>query len=154
MQSLFLSVIGQAVTVALIVVVTRWLYNAKGAESPRISGTVRTYGIKWRLRVIGYASTVFCAFLLIIGPRDDWTSPSRWPFSFIFLGLALMGLWFGSGLVKIDDVGIKKTVLWHSRFIQWSDVAEIRLHEKKGIARFSVESSGSRVTHSTTPSFV
>jgi len=44
----------------------------------------------------------------------------------------MAGIWLASGLVIIDQVGIRKRVLFYSRSFRWSEITEIRLHRKQG----------------------
>lgn len=134
MDSSVFSFVGQIATVALIAVLIRRLFGASGKDLPRSRGNTHAYGVKWQIRLLGYASAVFCAFLLVINAQEDWASPSRWIFLLIFLLLVLAGLFLASGLVITDVDGITKKVLLWSRSIRWDEVTEVRLHSKRGVA--------------------
>jgi hypothetical protein len=122
--------IGQVATVILIVVATRWIYSAKGADFPRSHDGVSVYGIKWQWRAISFAGGAFWAALSV------WSSHDRrspyWIFIIISLVFVSMGLWIASGAVTTDQRGITKKVLWYSQSYRWGDITELRLHTKQG----------------------
>ena len=55
----------QVVGVSLVVVVSRWLFSAKGSEFPRVRGNLRIYTIKTQWRAVGLASALLCGALAI-----------------------------------------------------------------------------------------
>jgi hypothetical protein len=124
------SLIGQVATVALIVVATRWLIGAKGAQLPRTRDGTNVYGIKWQMRTFGLALGVFSALL------STWAWHDRRSVDLVILVIPLVflviGIWLASGLVTTDQNGITKKVLWRSRSIRWGDITEVRLHKRDG----------------------
>jgi hypothetical protein len=126
------SFILQAVTVALIVVATRWLFGAKGATLPRIRDGTKVYGIKWQWRAVGLAGGAFWVVVLFWSWHD--LRHSDGVLIAITATFVIIGLWLGSGSVSTNQAGITKRVLWRSRSFHWGDITEIRLHKKQGEA--------------------
>lgn len=119
------------VTVALTVYAIRWLTTAKGPQCPKIQGDVSVYEIKWPLRAVAYAGAALCIGLTIVGFRDD-LARGRWLVSVLFMAFTLLAVWFGTGVVTSDQKGITKRFLWHSVFLRWDEITEIRLHKRDG----------------------
>ncbi len=126
------SIIGQAVTVALIVVATRWVVGAKGAQLPRIRAGTSIYGIKWQYRAVGLAGGLFSAVIALKVPYDLATVAS-WVSLIALSAVTLLGLWMAIGRsVATDQGGITKKDLWHTNSVRWDDISEIRLHKEDG----------------------
>jgi hypothetical protein len=125
-----LSIIGQVATVALIVIATRWVFGAKGANFPRTHDGANVYGIKWQWRVLGFAGGAFWIVLSICSLHDRRST--YWTFIIVSAVFVLIGLWIASGAVTTDQNSITKRVLWHSQSFRWCDITELRLHTKQG----------------------
>jgi hypothetical protein len=126
------SVIGQAVTVALIVIVTRWIVGAKGAQLPRIHAGTSVYGVKWQYRAVGLAGGLFSAVIALKLPYDLATVAS-WVSVMALSAVALLGLWMAIGRsITTDQDGITKKDIWHTSSVRWDDITEIRLHKRDG----------------------
>jgi hypothetical protein len=127
------SVVGPAVTVALIVIVTRWVVGAKGAQLPRIRAAANVYDIKWQWRAIGLAG---CLFFTVIAMKlfpYNLAKAAGWMSLIAFPAMALLGLWMAIGMsVTTDEIGITQKRVWHSTSIPWNDITEIRLHKRDG----------------------
>jgi len=124
-------VIAQIATVALIVVASRWLFRAGGAETPRIRGNTRIYPIKWQWRAVGFMSGIFCGVLAVESLRD-LSSTANWVALILLALLALSGLLLGIGSITTDESGITKNTLGHSSSLRWGDITEIKCHKKQG----------------------
>jgi hypothetical protein len=118
-----------AATVALIATATRWLFNAKGAQSPTSRKGANVYGLKWQIRAVSYIAAVFLLFASIEGLRQDSHS-ARWTIDLLLIGLAIGSLWFGSGVVVTDRFGITKKSLWKSELLRWDEISQIQLHKR------------------------
>ena len=131
MKSTFLSAFGSIATVALIVIATRWLIGAKGAELPRIRDGNNIYTIKWQWRTVGLLGGVFWLVVLVWSWRDLHSRPDFGLFT-LTLAFVTAGLWLGSGKVTTNETGISRTGLWRSRYFRWKEVTEFRLHKRQG----------------------
>jgi hypothetical protein len=130
MGNSFVSVIGQVATVALIVIATRWIVGAKGADSPRTRDGASVYATKWQWRAIATVAGAFSIVVLIGSWRDRHSPP--WTFIIMSIVFVLMGLWFASGTVTTNQSAITKRIFWHSQSFRWGDITELRLHTKQG----------------------
>lgn len=130
MTNSMVSILSSAATIVLIVVITRWLSSAQGAQSPRTKGDLNVYGIKWPLKALAVIAVVFCVVLSFWFWRDghhpDWTMIGITAL-FVTIGFPL-----GTGSVETNQAGIRKVGVWRSRFFRWSEITEIRLHTKQG----------------------
>jgi len=127
------SVVGAAVTIALIVIVTRWVVGAKGAHLPRIRATTNVYDIKWQWRAIGLAGGLFSAVIAIKLLPYDLATAAGWVSLIAFPAMALLGMRMAIGIsITTDEIGITQKSLWHSTLIRWDDITEIRLHKRDG----------------------
>ncbi len=126
------SFILQVAIVALIVIATRWLFGAKGAQLPRTRDGTSIYGIKRQWRAVGLAGGVF-AIVLSMWSWHDMHRP-EWVLIAISVTFVILALWLASGSVTTNQTGITKRVLWYSRSFQWKDITEIRVHKKQGVA--------------------
>jgi hypothetical protein len=126
-----LDVIKGVATVALIAFTTRWVTTAKGSKSPKINGGVAVYGIRWPVRAVAYAFALL-ALVIAVGDLRADLSRRRWPVTLLFAILALGAVWFGTGVVTSDETAISKRFLWHSSFLRWGEISEIRLHKLDG----------------------
>jgi len=124
------SFILQVAIVALIVIATRWLFGAKGAQLPRTRDGTSIYGIKRQWRAVGLAGGVF-AIVLSMWSWHDMHRP-EWVLIAISVTFVILALWLASGSVTTNQTGITKRVLWYSRSFQWKDITEIRVHKKQG----------------------
>jgi hypothetical protein len=125
-----LSIIGSIVTVAVIVIATRWLSASEGAEFPRARDGTSTYGIKWQWRTVGLVGGVFWV-ALSIWSWHDLSRPNGVLIAIAFVFVSL-GLGLATGSVTTDQTGITKRTLWSSRSLQWKSITEIRLHKSHG----------------------
>ena len=126
------SIIGQAATVALIVIATRWLSRAKGTELPKIRGDTSVYGMKWQWRVVGLAAGLGYSALVLLPPYN-LNKVAGWVSLIAMLVLGLLGLWMAiGGSVTTDPGGITMKGLWRTTSVRWHDVTEIRLHKRDG----------------------
>ena len=127
------SVVGSAVIVALIVIVTRWVVGAKGAQLPRIRAATNVYAIKWQWRAIGLAGGLFSAFIAVKLFPYDLARAAGWVALIALSAMALLGLWMAIGMsVTTDEIGLTLKTLWNSTSIRWDDITEIRLHKRDG----------------------
>jgi hypothetical protein len=127
------SVVGSAVTVALIVIVTRWVVGAKGSQLPRNRAATNVYDIKWQWRAIFLAGGFFAAVIAIKLFPYDLATVAGWVSLTVFPAMALLGLWMAIGIsVTTDEIGITQKNLWHSTSIRWNEITEIRLHKRDG----------------------
>ena len=118
-------------TVALIAFATRWVTLDKGSDSPEIKGTVAIYRMRWPVRAAGYTAAVLCLVFAIADLRGGLAG-RHWPVAILFVTLALGAVWFGTGVVTLDETEISKRLLWHSSSIRWEEISEIRLHKRDG----------------------
>lgn len=128
-----ISFILQVATVALIVIATRWLFRAKGAELPKTRHGKSVYGIKWQWRALGFAGAAFWIVVSIWSSHDLHSRPDGVLIA-ITAVFVTVGLWLASGSVITNQSGITKRVLWRSCSLRWDDITEIRLHKKQGEA--------------------
>jgi hypothetical protein len=131
MDGLPMILVRSIVTVVVIVVATRWVLQAKGAELPQARNSANVYGIKRQWRAVGVASAIFWLVLTIWEMRDLHSRPDGVMFAMTVVFVAL-GIWIASGLVITDETGISKRTLGRSRLIRWNEITEIRLHPKQG----------------------
>lgn len=130
MDSSITSFVGSTVTVALIVIATRWLISAKGAQLPKICDSVTVYGVKPAWRGLGLAVEVFWT-VVIIWSWHDLHRPD-WGLIALFAAFGLLALTISIGSVSTDQAGITYKFLWRTRRLLWKDVTEIRLHKRDG----------------------
>lgn len=130
MASSFLSAVGSVATVALIVIVTRWLSGAKGAQIPKTRDDTTVYGIKWQWRTVGLGGAIFWIVVSIWSWHDLHSRPDR-----VLIAITVMfvtiGLWLASGSVITNRTGITRRGLWLSRSFQWREITEIQLRKKQ-----------------------
>jgi hypothetical protein len=130
MKDSVISIIQGAITVALIAVATRWVFAAKGAESPRTTGASSIYAIKRQFRAVGLATVVF-SLVVSIWSWHDLRRP-YWTLIGISVVFVVIGIWIGTGVVTTDQEGITKKVLWSSHSLGWNEITEVRFHRKQG----------------------
>jgi hypothetical protein len=118
----------QVATVALIIIATRWLMRAKGAQLPRTRNGTSVYSIKWQWRAVGLAGVIFSIIVSI----ESWHDLHRpdWGMIAISVVFVTIGLWMASGSVRTNRTGITKKVLWHSRSLRWNEITEVLLRKK------------------------
>lgn len=131
MRNSILTLVVQAVSVGLIVVASRWLFAAKGTDTPRVRGNIRIYTIKSQWRIVGMASAILCGALTIQSLRD-FSSRAGWVSVILLSALSLSGLWISIGTVTTDESTITKSTLGYSRSLRWEELTEIRSHSKHG----------------------
>jgi hypothetical protein len=131
MERALLALIGAMTTVILTVLVIRGVSGAKGAELPRTDDGNNIYGIKWQWRALGLASAAFWVIASIWSWHDRHSRPDGVLITLTTV-FVMIGVWLASGSVRTNRNGITKRTLWRSRFFQWDDITEIRLHEKQG----------------------
>jgi hypothetical protein len=126
----FLEIVAGALSVALIASVTRWILSVKGAQLPDIHGDCCSYSIKKQWRALGIVGIVFWVLLSVWSWRDEHHPDGVMiTISIVFV---VVGTWIGSGAISTDEMGITKTVLWHSRSFKWQDITEVRFHKNQG----------------------
>jgi hypothetical protein len=125
-------VVSSAVTVALIVALTRSLSDVKGASLPIIRDGISLYQIKWQLRAMSVVVVSFWSGV-VIWSWHDLLHPDTVLIS-MAVAFILGSFWLASGSVSTNASGITKKVLWRSRFFRWSDITEVRMHKKRGEA--------------------
>jgi len=130
MSNSFLSAVGSIASVTLIVIATRWLFAAKGAQFPRTRDGTSVYGIKWQWRAVGLSGGLF-AVVVSVWSWHDLHRP-QWGMIALAVAFVILGIWLASGSVTTNGTGITKTALGRSRAFQWRDITEIRLHTKHG----------------------
>jgi hypothetical protein len=133
MDSPLISAVGQAATVALIVIATRWIYTAKGADFPAKQNGTNVYRIKWQFLALGLAGEGFF-IILAVGSWLDLRSLDRVTITASFmaaLGLPIC-LSLATGSITTNQVGITRKGLWHSRSFRWGEVTQLKLHTKHG----------------------
>ncbi len=124
------NVVSSAVTVALIVALTRWLSDAKGAPLPTIRDGSSLYQIKWQLRALSAVVVSFWSGVVIWSWRDlHHADVALVSMAILFV---LGSFWLASGSVSTNASGIAKTVLWRSHFFRWDDITQVRMHKKRG----------------------
>ena len=131
MGNSLLTVIGSIATVALIAIATRWLSGATGSPLPKTRDDTSVYAVKWQWRAVGLVGAVFWIIVSIWSWHDQHTRPDG-----VLIGITVAfvtaGLWLAIGSVTTNQTGITKKGLWHTRYFQWKDITEIRLHKKQG----------------------
>ena len=131
MMKNILALVVQAVTIALIIFASRWLFSARGSDTPKVRGNRRVYTIKWQWQAVGSAGVVLGAFGGIESVRDLSSAP-RIVSVVILLTVMLCGLWISIGTLTTDQDRITKSALGFSRSLRWKDLTEIRYHRAKG----------------------
>jgi hypothetical protein len=126
-----LDVVKGVATVALIAFATRWVTLDKGPDAPKIEGTVAIYRIRWPVRAAAYTAAALFLVFAFADLRGDLTG-RRWLVLLLFVTLALGAVWFGTGVVTLDETAISKRFLWHSSSLRWDEISEIRLHKRDG----------------------
>lgn len=124
--------LSEIATVAMIVVVTRWVLTAHGPAFPRLSGSLRFYGLKWQWRAVAFVGSCFWIGLTIW----SWVEAGSPKTSILVVTLVfvLIGVWLGSGSVITGESGIERKAIWRSHSLRWKDITEIRLHQRHGDA--------------------
>jgi hypothetical protein len=130
MKGWFLEVVGSIATVALIAIATRWVSSAEGSQLPKARDGASLYGIKWQWRAVGFAGGIL-AVVMSVWSWHDLHRPD-WGLIAISVTFLILSIWLASGSVTTNQNGITKNGLWYSRFFQWQEIAEIRLHKKQG----------------------
>ncbi len=125
-------VVSSAVTVALIVALTRWLSDAKGATLPTIRDGISVYQIKWQWRALSVVAVSFWSGV-VIWSWHDLHHPDTVLVS-MAVAFTLASFWLASGSVSTNASGITKRVLWRSHFFRWADITGVRMHKKRGDA--------------------
>ena len=116
--------------VAAIVIVTRWLLRANGAQLPKTRGDARIYGIKWQIRVLGLAVAAALA-VMIVAFRHDLISGRDRQLLPIPIGFFLLSLLMAIGSVSTNQSGITKRFFLFSRSLRWDEITEIRFYAKQ-----------------------
>jgi hypothetical protein len=122
--------IGSVITVALIILATRYFLAAKGAHLPKSREGTNLYGVIWQRRVLGLTVGII-SVVMGMWPWHDMPFPNPVSISISVVFVAL-GLSIGAGSVVTDRIGITKRFLWRSRSFHWKDITEIRLHTRQG----------------------
>ena len=130
MDRSFLSVLGSAATVALIVVATRWLVGVKGAPLPKSRNGTSVYGIKWHIRALGLASVILSVTFSVWSQQEHYHV--EWEMAATAIVFFVLGVWLASGSVSTTQTSITKRVLWRSLSFRWDQITEVRLHKKDG----------------------
>jgi hypothetical protein len=128
----FHNVVSSAVSIALIVALTRWLFSSKGAPLPTVRDGSSLYQIKWQLRAFSVVVVLFWSAVLL------WSWHDLHHLDKVLVAMVVVfvlgSLWLASGSVSTNASGITKKVFWRSRFFRWSDITEVRMHKKRGEA--------------------
>ena len=125
------NVVKQIGTVALIVIVVRWLGRSRDTASPKVRVGASVYGIKWQLRLVGYSGAAL--FIgIVIWSRHDVVSSRDVIVDIILFEFGLLGLWFASGSVITNEGGVTKKGLFRSRSLRWCEITEVVLHRRDG----------------------
>lgn len=130
MKESFVSIVGSIATVALIVIATRWLSSAKGAEFPKTRDSTHIYEIKWQWRAVGFVGGLF-GIVICVWSWYDLHSPDGFLIAIAVI-FVIAGLWLASGSIITDEAGVTKTVFFHSRSLAWKGIDEVRVHKKHG----------------------
>jgi hypothetical protein len=130
MENSVTSVLASIATVALIVVATRWLAEAKGSPLPKTRDGLSVYGVKWRWRVVGLLGGVFSVTISVWSWHD--LHRPEWGLIGISTTFVVVGIWLATGCVMTGPSGITKKCLWSTRSLPWKDITEVRLHKKHG----------------------
>lgn len=130
MENSLVGFIGSVITVALIILATRYFLAAKGAHLPKSREGTNLYRVIWQWRVLGLAVGVF-SVVMAIWPWHDAPYPN-WLFISISMAFVIIGFSIGAGSVATNQIGITKKFLWGSRSFHWKDITEIRLHTRQG----------------------
>ncbi len=138
-------ILWEAATVAVIVVLTRWLLAAGQGEAPRIFQDSRMYGVRRRLQIAGFgAAAVFT--ILAFAFRREFASRRGIGLIMIPIGFVLLGAWLATGSVITNDQGITKKALFGSRSINWKRISGVCLYERQryievraGDEKFSID---------------
>ena len=131
MDDSFRRLAGSIISIALIVIATRWLFGATGAQIPQTRGGANVYGIKWQWRAVGLGGAAFW----VVATTWSWHELHSRPDGVLIaitLTFVTIGLWLATGSVSTDQTGITKRALGHPRSFLWRDITEIRLHERQG----------------------
>jgi hypothetical protein len=125
-------VVSSAVTVALIVALTRWLSDVKGASLPTIRDGISRYQIKWQWRALSVVVVSFWSGVVIW----SWHGLLHPDMVLVSMAVAFIlgSFWLASGSVSTNVNGITKRVLWRSHFFRWADITEVRMYKKQGDA--------------------
>ncbi|HTS12758.1 MAG TPA: hypothetical protein VMH00_11625 [Candidatus Limnocylindrales bacterium] len=126
----FRSLIGAAVTIALTILVIRWVSDAKPSQVPEPSGNSNIYRVKWQLQVLCSTGGAFWIVVCVWSWSDE--HHPDWTILVISLIFWIIGLWLATGLVTTNEAGIQKRSLWRSRFLRWGDITEVVIHKKQG----------------------
>lgn len=128
-----LVVLSSVATVALTVVLSRWLSRTRGAPLPIIRDGAQWYRVNAAWRTVGIASAAFSGALALhaIGDLPD---SSGWLSVSIFSAVAIGGVWIADGTVVVDSKGVTKKSIWHSRSFSWGEISQLRLLDKHGRA--------------------
>ena len=129
MKSDLIEVIVGAATVALIATATRWLFRPRGDQKPSFRNGAHVYGLKWEIRMVSYAAALLFLVIGIEGVRQDLRS-SRWTIDLLCAGAAAACLWFASGVVLTDQIGITKKSLWKSQVLRWEEISQVQIHKR------------------------
>jgi hypothetical protein len=130
MSPQIISIVWKTATVVLIVVATRWLLNGKDVETAKTIGDTHVYGIRRRIKVMGFGTaSLFIAVL--IGFHQEFFNPrSLWliaiPSFFI-----LAAIWLANGSVITTEDGIVKRTLWSAQTLPWQEISSIRFYERQ-----------------------
>ncbi len=138
------TLIGSISTVLLIVLATRWLISAKGADLPRTRKGVDIYGIKLQWRVVALANIVLWVVILIGASHNFHSDPGS-----VLIGIAVLfilgGSWLAYESVNTAEVGISKRGLWGSRTFRWTEITEIRIHARDGGGAIELRKGSQRI---------
>lgn len=123
-------ILWEATTVAVIVVLTRWLLGEGQREQPRVFQDLRVYGVRRRLQIAGYGAVAVFA-ILAIAFHNEFTSRGGLWLLMIPIGFGLLGIWVATGLVITNDREITKKGFFVSRSIAWERISGVCLYERQ-----------------------
>ena len=118
---------GAVATTALIAFAVRHVLSAKGQELPKFAGEAQVYGLKWPLRVVGFAGLALSIGMFIWSYAEHDISLLVIPVLF-----AAASIQFVSASVCITKSGITKKVLWRSSKLEWPEVTSINVTKRDG----------------------
>jgi hypothetical protein len=119
--------IGDAVAVALIVALTRWIIASGASELPQAVGSKTVYGVQRAVRLTGALAAGLGAVLF-------YFSDKHFLALLIPLGFVCLGVFMSMGHVTTDAAGVTKTSLWRTRAFRWEEISKVRFYDKPSAA--------------------
>ncbi len=123
-------ILWEAITIGVIVFLTRWLLKEERGEEPTISRSSRVYGVRKRIQIAGFGVVAVFAILAIAFRREFASRGGIW-LIMISIGFVLLGTWLATGSVTTNDRGIAKKAFFVSRSIDWDRISGVRFYERQ-----------------------